>query len=125
MGRRRYGRSNGIVDMQLTLPAIVKKPKGRVALLLNFRKNDAGADRVNGAGRHEHNVTRARGMPLHPIDDRAVRDRRSQLGRGKHVLQAEGDLGVRSGRENVPRLGLAVGQADRPREGIVGMDLNG
>jgi hypothetical protein len=66
--------SNGTVDMQLPLPAIVKEPKGHVAALLNLRKNDAGADRVNGAGRHKDNVTRACGMPLHHIDDRTVRD---------------------------------------------------
>src|SRR5260221_251844 len=54
--------------MQCPLPAIVKKPKGRVALLLNFRKNDTGADRVNSAGSHKHKVPRARGSPLHPFD---------------------------------------------------------
>ena len=41
------------------------------------------------------------------------------------MFQAAGDLRIRSGRKNVPSLGLAVGQSDRPCESIVGMDLEG
>ena len=53
---RRIWSSNGIFHVQFPLPAIVEKAKGGVALLLNFGKNDAGADRMNGAGGNENNI---------------------------------------------------------------------
>jgi len=68
------GYGNGVVNMQLALPTVVEKPKSCVAALLNFRKYDAGAYRVNGASGHKDNVTRARGMPLYHVDNRTVRD---------------------------------------------------
>src|SRR5487761_231877 len=40
------------------------------------------------------------------------------------MLQSHGNLRARTGRENVPRLTLAVRQADRTREHIIRMHLN-
>ena len=58
-GPERPGVGNGyaIVDMQFARSAVVEQAECRVAALLNLREHDAGAERVDGAGRDEDGVT--------------------------------------------------------------------
>ena len=44
---------------------------------------------------------------------------------GKLPLQSDGNLGAGRGGKNVPGLGLAVRHADRLREGVVRVNLDG
>ena len=66
-----------------------------------------------------------RAPPHDKVRDRAVVDGFAQLLRSHALLQAEGDLGLGSGTQDVPGLGFAVRQSDRLRIRIVGMDLDG
>src|SRR5260370_34030048 len=58
------GNGDGAVFVQLALPAIVEQTEGRVATLLNLGKHNAGAYRVNCAGRYDDDVVFGDRAPL-------------------------------------------------------------
>ena len=64
-------------------------------------------------------------LPHDKIRDRAVVDGVTQLLRRQTPFQAQGDLGLGRGTQDVPGFGLAVRQSDRLRIRIVRMNLDG
>src|ERR1700719_3630879 len=77
--RPRMGNRDAVVFVQLALPSKVEQAECRVATLLNFSQNDAGADGVDGAGRDVDRVAFSDRAPVDQFDDRAVLDRSTQL----------------------------------------------
>ena len=65
---------DSVFDMQLSLPSIVEQPERGVTVLLDFRENDTGADRVNGSGGNKNDVAFMNRMPMHDVGDRAISD---------------------------------------------------
>ena len=120
-----YGRAYGAIGMQLAITAKVEQSKGRVAALLNLGDYEAGADRVNGAGRDDNRFARVDNLAMHEIDNRAVDDGRAKLWQRKRLIESERDFGTGRSGEHVPRFRLAMRQADRARERVIGMHLNG
>ena len=106
VSRSGVGHDDGIFDVKFTLPAGIEQPECRVAALLKFGNDEPGADRVNSAGGHENDVARRHRMPHDQIGDRAVVDGLAQLLRRQASTEAEGNLGVRRGAQNVPGFGL-------------------
>ena len=123
---KRPGVGNGyaIVDVQFTLSAVVEQAECRVAALLNLGEHDAGADRVDGAGRNEDDIAFRNRTPLNQINDRAIRDRRAQFLWRDPPVQADADLRARFRRDDVPCFALAVRHPHRARKRIVRMDLD-
>ena len=64
-------------------------------------------------------------LPHDKIRDRAVVDGVAQLLRGQTPFQAQGDLGLGRGAQDVPGFGLAVRQPDGLRVRVVRMNLDG
>ena len=111
--------------MKLALPAVIEQTERCVAALLDLGNDEPRADRVDRSGRHEDDVVRRHGLPHDKIRDRAVVDGLAQLLLSEPPIEAEGDLGSRSGTQDVPGFGLAVRQSHRLRVRVVRMDLDG
>ena len=116
---------NGVLDMKFTPAAMIEKTKCRVAALLDLRDHKTCADRVDRSGGDENSVARTHRLPHDKIRDRAVIDGVTQLLRGKTPFQAQGDLGLGRGTQDVPGFGFAVRQSDRLRVRIIRMNLDG
>ena len=111
IGRSGVRHRDCVLDVKFTLPTVIEQTKCRVAALLDFRDDESRADRVDRSGRDENDVARRHGAPHDKIRDRAVVDGLTQLLRSQTPIQAEGDLGFRSGTQDVPGFGLAVRQS--------------
>ena len=110
--------------MKLTFPTEIEQTECRVASLLEFRNDETRANRVNRSCGHENDIVRRHSAPHDKIGDRAIVDGLTQLLRRQTSTKAEGNLGFRSGAQNIPGFGLAPWQAHRVRERIVGVDLD-
>jgi len=64
-------------------------------------------------------------VPNDQIGDRSVVGSHAQLLWRETPVQAQADLGLRSGAQDIPGFGLAVLQPDGPRKCVVWMNLNG
>src|SRR5258708_18323706 len=73
------GNGDPVVFVQFALPAIVEQAECRVAALLDFCEHDAGADGVDGAGRHVDDVALDNRTPAYEISGLTVLDRRGQF----------------------------------------------
>ena len=116
---------DGVFDVKLTIPTVIEQAERRVAPLLEFCDDEAGANRVNCRSRHENDVAYEHRSPRDEIGDRAVVDGLAQLLRRQTSIKSQGNLGLRSGTQNVPGLGFSVWQPHRTRECIVRMNLDG
>ena len=70
---------DGVFDVKFTLPPVIEQTECRVAPLLKFCNDEAGANRVNRSGRHENDVVCRHRVPHDKIRDRAVVDGLTQL----------------------------------------------
>ena len=101
-----------MIDMQFTLPSIVEQAKGDVALLLDLREDDSGADRMNSAGGDGDHIAVANRAPLHSVGDGTVFDRSAQFRGRQRMLQSNSNLRAGLRRKNIPSLCFAVRQAE-------------
>src|SRR6476469_2003093 len=124
LNRPGIGNGDGAVFVQLALPAVVKQTEGRIAILLDLGKHDAGAYGVDRTGGDEDDVVCCDRPPFGQAGNRTVPDRRTQFLWREMLFQSNGNPRVWLCREDVPCLGLAVRQADRARECVVGMNLD-
>ena len=62
--REGVGDCYAIVYVQFTVSAVVEQAECRVAALLNLGEHDAGAERVDGAGRNEDDIALRNRTPL-------------------------------------------------------------
>ncbi len=123
---RRACCSNGVIDVKLTIAAVVEQAECSIAALLDFRDHEIRTDGVDGAGWYEHSVTSYHGVPRLVFGNRTVVDCLAQLRRRYGLLQTEGNGCAGAGTENVPGFAFPVRQTtDRLRKDIVWMHLNG
>lgn len=106
--------------------APVVQAEGKIALLLDFGEDDAGAERVYGTGRHEDAVTGVNFVNVQEFFEVTAAEGLLEHFRGNSGLESAADAGTGFGVQNDPRFRLAV--FDRvPRFCllIVGMHLKG
>ena len=116
---------HGVACVKFTLPAVVEKAEGGVASLLDLGDDKSGPDGVDRTGGHENGIVLLNEVPLNQVYNRAVLDGRPQLGGSELPLQSDSNFGAGRCGKNIPSLGLSVRQANRLREGIVGVNLDG
>ena len=106
IGRAGVRHRNCVLDVKLTLPAVIEKTKRRVAALLDLRNHEPCTDRVDRSGGHENGVAR-----MHRAATR--QDPRSSRRRWPDAIAAELTRCFR------PRATLASGAALRTYQASV------
>src|SRR5258706_9134018 len=99
---------HGVVDVKFSLPAVVEKAEGHVASLLDLGNHESRADGMNRTSWHENDVVLQDQVPLNQVRNRAILDRRTQLGGGKLPLQSDDDFVAGRSGKNIQSLGLAL-----------------
>jgi hypothetical protein len=114
-----------VINVKLTIAAMVEQAEGGIAALLDLRDHETRTDGVDSAGWHHHRVTGHHGAPCHELGNRTVVDGLTQSRRRHGLLQAEGNGCAGPGTEDVPGFAFAVRQTYRLRKDIIWMHLNG
>ena len=95
-GRPGLRHRDGVFDVKFTLPPVIEQTECHVASLLDFRNDEACANRVNCPRGHENDVICRHRAPRDEIGDRAVVDGPTQLLRRQSPTKSEGNLGLGS-----------------------------
>src|SRR6185369_684268 len=121
-----YGLADGdaFIQMQLARAAIIVKAIGEIDILLDLDQRQAGANRMNRAGRRIEDIAGFHRLPEQLVLNRSVERRLAKLLTRHHLAHAKADNRVRFGGEDHPSLILSAPIAGRMRGSIVGMNLH-
>ena len=100
----------------------IEHPIGRVGVLLDFKDDQARAERVNPAAGQEHGVARPHAHAMKTLGHGASLDLLLELGAGDAAFQADIKLRARRGLGDIPHLGLRFAaqfrRFGRPADGL-------